>query len=141
MTPDDLRTVTESWREFLRERDALQSALERQFLRTEPSPEAAMQRARWLFGAVEELVEFLPVPSRLEVHAREIAAAWPDPLSAPSYAVDGVAWMAAACECLPSWTELTATAWRQAWRLLSDVLAAETLSPFAVPCRTPAPDA
>ena len=37
----------------------------------------------------------------------------------------------AAC---PTWTDRTERAWRQAWLLLSDVLAAESLSPFAGPC-------
>jgi hypothetical protein len=80
--------------------------------------------------AVDELVGLLPVPSVLAARARDLGTSWPEPLTAPCYAVDGRAWMAAAAACSPSWTEATASAWRQAWLLLSDELAAETLSPF-----------
>ena len=39
--------------------------------------------------------------------------------------------MDAARECLPSWSDRTEAAWRQAWLLLTEALAAETMSPFA----------
>jgi hypothetical protein len=39
--------------------------------------------------------------------------------------------MGAARACLPTWTDRTEVAWCQAWLLLSDVLAAEALSPFS----------
>ena len=46
-------------------------------------------------------------------------------------AVDGTAFMAAAAACAGRWTRTTESAWRQAWLLLADELAAEALSPFA----------
>ena len=52
-------------------------------------------------------------------------------LTAPSFAVEGAAWLAAAADCCPAWCDADAAAWRQAWLLLSDVLAVEALSPFA----------
>ena len=118
MTPEEFRSVTLSWREFLRRRDSMLVELTRQFRGAGRSPVAAAQRANSLFDGVEELVGLLSTPSRLEVQARDIGARWPDPLSGPSYALDGVAWMAAATACVPSWSEVTETAWRQAWRLL-----------------------
>ncbi len=131
MTPEELHTVQRSWGHVLRERDAVQAALARRFRDRLPTSTAAAERARWLFAAVEELVELLPAPSRLEQRARHVGDTWPDPLVAPSYAIDGCAWMAAAGECVPGWTPRVERAWRQAWHLLSEVLAAETLSPFA----------
>ena len=62
--------------------------------------------------------------------ARGLLASWPDPATSPSYAVDGRAWMAAAGECLPTWSAEVEASWKQGWLLLSEVLAAETLSPF-----------
>ncbi|MFM2079308.1 MAG: hypothetical protein RJA49_3198, partial [Actinomycetota bacterium] len=133
MTPEELRTVTLSWRELLRRRDAMQVELAQQFRGTGRSPVASAQRARSLFDGVEELVGLLCTPSRLEVQARHIGARWPDATAGPSYGLDGVAWMAAAAACVPSWSAVTEAAWRQAWRLLAEVLAAETLDPFAHP--------
>lgn len=130
MTPEDLHTVETSWEAVLRERDAMLVTLAREFRGATSSPAEAAQRARWLFRAVDELVELLATPSRLELHARHLGATWPDPLVAPSYAVDGCAWMRAGRECVPTWSTAVEDAWRQAWLLLSDVLAAETLSPF-----------
>jgi hypothetical protein len=131
MTPEELQAVQSSWRRVVRERDAVQAALARRFEGLVPTSRAAAERARWLFCAVEELVELLPAPSRLEQRARHVGDTWPDPLVAPSFALDGRAWMAAAAECVPGWTPTVQHAWRQAWHLLSEVLAAETLSPFA----------
>ena len=39
--------------------------------------------------------------------------------------------MSAARKACPDWTIVEDRAWRQAWLLLSDVLAEESLSPFA----------
>jgi len=131
VSPDDLQTVQRSWTAFLRHREALLSSLAAHLRDLTPAPIAAAHRACWLFRAVEELVELLPEPSRLELHARHLGETWPDKLVAPSYAVDGRAWMRAADECLDVWSPGIEAAWRQAWLLLSEVLAAETLSPFA----------
>ena len=65
--------------------------------------------------------------------ARALGETWPDPLVAPCFATEGRAWLGAAAECQPSWSPSFETAWRQAWLLLSDVLAAESLSPFQSP--------
>lgn len=108
----------------------MRRALTRRF-EAAPSPIPAAQRAGWLLDAVEDLVDLLPVPSGLASRARDLGATWPDPHRAPSFTVEGRAWMCASAECLPTWTVCTEGAWRQAWLLLSDVLAAESLSPFA----------
>jgi hypothetical protein len=130
MTPDDLNAVQRSWSELRVRRVLLLAALARRFHGASSSPGGAAVRAGWLLAAVEELVGLLPCPSQLAERARDLGETWPDPLIAPSYAIDGRAWMGAARECLATWSERTEDAWRQAWLLLSDVLAAETLSPF-----------
>ncbi len=131
MSPDDLTTVQRSWSELRRGRDPLLAALTRCFEAAPISSLPADVRAAWLLDAVEELVGLLSAPSRLAERARVLGETWPDPLIAPSFAIEGRAWMGAACECLPTWSDRTEVAWRQAWLLLSDVLAAESLSPFA----------
>lgn len=131
MTPDDVRTVQDTWAELRRRRAALLDELTCCFAADGPAVIAADLRAGWLYSAVDELVGLLPAPSRLADRARDIGGTWPDPLTAPCFAIEGRAWMAAAGACLPTWSEKIELAWRQAWLLLSDVLAAETLSPFA----------
>ena len=131
MSPDDLTTVQRSWSELRRGRDPLLAALTRCLDAAPISSLPADVRAAWLLDAVEELVGLLSAPSRLAERARVLGETWPDPLIAPSFATEGRAWMGAARECLPTWSERTEVAWRQAWLLLSDVLAAESLSPFA----------
>jgi hypothetical protein len=133
MTPDDLSAVQRSWSELRRRRAPLLAALARRFDGAASSRGAAAVRAGWLLAAVEELVGLLSSPSQLAERARDLGETWPDPLIAPSYAIDGRAWMGAAGECLATWSDRTEDAWRQAWLLLSDVLAAETLSPFTDP--------
>jgi hypothetical protein len=130
MTPEDLSAVQRSWPECLRTREPLLDALARRFDSVAPTPLHAEQRARWLFSAIEDLVGLLSAPSRLAARARDVGATWPDPLTAPSFGVEGRAWMQAADECLVIWSRELEASWRQAWMLLSDVLAAEALSPF-----------
>ena len=131
MTPEDVSVVKQSWSELRRLRAPLVDGLARRFDGGGTDSRAAgARRAHWLFTVVEQLVELLPSPSRLGTHARVLGETWPDPLTAPSFAVEGRAWMGAACDCLASWSDRTDAAWRQAWLLLSEVLAAETLSPF-----------
>jgi len=130
MTPDDLVTVERSWAELRARRDPLLAALTRRFEAAVGSPTAARLRAAWMLCAVEELVGLLTAPSRLAVRARGIGESWPDPKTAPCFGVEGRAWMGAARDCLPTWTDRAEAAWCQAWLLLSDVLAAEALSPF-----------
>jgi len=134
VTPDDLTHVQHSWAQLCDRRDSLLVELTLSF-RSLPNLNPAStfdapSRAEWLLCAVEELVELLPAPSKLATRARALGHRWPDPLAAPSYEIEGRAWMAAATRCSPSWSEPIEAAWRQAWLLLSDVLAAETLSPF-----------
>ena len=131
MTPEDLSAVQRSWIEFLRVREPLLDALTRRFDPVAPTPIHAAARAEWLLSAVEDLVGLLSAPSRLAARARDLGATWPDPLTAPSFGIEGRAWMHAADECLAIWSPELEASWRQAWMLLSDVLAAETLSPFA----------
>jgi hypothetical protein len=131
MSPDDLSAVQRSWSELRLRRDPLLAALTRRFEAALISSLAADVRATFLLDAVEQLVGLLSAPSCLAERARVIGETWPDPLIAPSFAIEGRAWMSAASECLPTWSERTEVAWRQAWLLLSDVLAAESLSPFA----------
>lgn len=130
MTPEDLSAVQGSWTEFIRVRGPLLAALSRHFEPVAQSPTAAAHRASWLFCAVEDLVGLLAAPSRLAARARDLGDTWPDPLTAPSFAIEGRAWMRAAAECVASWSQDLEASWRQAWLLLSDALAAETLSPF-----------
>ena len=133
MTPEDIDTVQRSWAELRRQRPALDGALTRQYKLLATSPIPASTRSRWLLDAIAELVDLLPVPSRLADRARALGETWPDPLVAPSFANEGRAWLAAAAECQRTWSPAVAAAWRQAWLLLSDVLAAEALSPFENP--------
>jgi hypothetical protein len=133
MTPEDVATVQRSWAELCRH-PALDAALTRQFEafeHTEPSTIPASTRADFLRRAVAELVDLLQAPSRLADRARALGQTWPDPQVAPCFAREGRAWLAAAAECQASWSPSVENAWRQAWLLLSDVLAAESLSPFA----------
>lgn len=131
MTPDDLRTVQRSWLDLRRRRASLITELACRFDQAGPSAIAPSTRAEWLFGTVAELVELLAAPSQLAERACDLGKTWPDARTAPSFGLEGRVWMAAACACLPTWNRKVELAWRQAWLLLSDVLAAETLSPFS----------
>jgi hypothetical protein len=131
VTPEDIQTVQHAWAELRRCRAALVVALTSCFDAAGVSANgAAALRAEWLVLAVEDLVGLLAAPSQLAQRARALGESWPDPLTAPSFAVEGRAWMGAAHECLETWTDDVEAAWREAWVLLSDVLAAEALSPF-----------
>jgi hypothetical protein len=132
VTPDDLCIVQRTWEQLRTRRATVLSALIAWFDELGPSSIDAAARAGWLFGAVDELVGLLAAPSSLATRARALGATWPDPLTAPSFAIEGRAWLAAGSACAPTWSDETATAWKQAWLLLSDVLAAEALSPFVV---------
>jgi hypothetical protein len=131
MTLDDLFIVDVSWSHLRRERARLLAELTRRFDAASPAAIPAAVRAVWLLDAVEELIVLLATPSRLAAQARLLGETWPDPRTAPSFAVEGRAWLAAASRCLPAWSDETDAAWRQAWFLLSDVLAVEALSPFS----------
>jgi hypothetical protein len=135
MSPDGLCTVQCSWSELCTRRAEVLDALAHAYHLRGSVDIAPSVLAGWLFGAVEVLVELLPSPSRLEACARAIGATWPVPGTHPTFAREGRAWLDAAAACTTGWTEVTDRAWRQAWLLLSDVLAAETLSPFADDCR------
>ena len=130
MTPDDVGAVQRSWAELRRRRAPLIAELTRRYGDAGAGSLLPDLRAAWLYVAVDELVELLPSPSMLAARARDLGESWPEPLTAPCFAVDGKAWMAAAAACSPRWTPAVESAWRQAWLLLSDELAAETLSPF-----------
>jgi len=129
VTPDDLRTVQRSWAQLRLGRAQLVGVLTDRFALV-ASPIPPEIHAAWLVDAVDELVGLLAAPSQLATQARRLGATWPDPLTAPSFGVEGQAWLAAADECLGDWSERTAEAWKEAWFLLSDVLATEALSPF-----------
>lgn len=135
MTPDDLAVVASSWTVLSEDRAPLIAALAAHFgsVADDPSVSAMdpLHRAVWLVTAVNRLVGMLVAPSLLADAAREVGATWPDPRTAPSFHVEGRAWMAAARQCVPTWSRRTEDGWRAAWLLLSDVLAAETLSPFS----------
>jgi hypothetical protein len=131
MTPDDVSTVQRSWAELRRHQAALIAELRQRYGDASAGSLLPDLRAAWLFLAVDELVGLLEAPSRLADRAYDLGDSWPEPLTAPCFAIDGRAWMSAAAACMPHWTPAVESAWRQAWLLLSDVLAAETLSPFA----------
>jgi len=132
MTPDDVSTVQRSWAELRRVQSSMITELTLRY-DSAASPGSLLPdlRAAWLCVAVDELVDLLPSPSMLAARARVLVESWPEPLSAPCFAVDGRAFMAAASACARDWTRATESAWRAAWLLLSDELAAEALSPFA----------
>src|SRR5262245_5883948 len=131
VAPEDIQVVQHSWAQLRARRGLLVAALSLRFQAAGASTHRAAElRAEWLVRAVEELVELLAAPSQLAQHARALGDAWPDPLTAPSFAVEGRAWMRAAHECNETWSDDVEAAWREAWVLLSDVLAAEALSPF-----------
>jgi hypothetical protein len=130
MRPEDVELVERSWALLRCIEGPMLRGLARRFADVSPSPAAAVVRARWMFDATEALVGLLAVPSRLSDRAGALGATWPDPLTAPSFAVDGRAWLATARECVPTWSDRTEDAWRQGWLLLSEVLAAEALAPF-----------
>ena len=130
VNPDELSVVARSWTELRTRPDVLVDRLV-DALSPLVAPWAAEQRARWLVDSVADLVGLLTTPSRLGERARGLAPTWPDPSSPPSFRIDGRAWLSAAREACPDWTILEDRAWRQAWLLLSDVLAEESLSPFA----------
>jgi hypothetical protein len=132
MSPQDLRAVDRSWAELRYRQHELVDELEAAF-RSVGAADAAAARARWLVAAIAELVGLLSAPSRLCEQARVVAGSWPVTGVAPTFAIEGQAWMRAARDVCPSWTDRTEQAWRHAWLLLSDVLANETLSPFAIP--------
>jgi hypothetical protein len=131
MTPDDVGTVQQSWLQLRRVQASLITELTRQYdAAATPGSLLPDLRAAWLCVAVDELVDQLRSPSTLAARARVLIESWPEPLSAPCFAVDGTAFMAAAAACAPQWSKSTEAAWRQAWLLLADELAAEALSPF-----------
>jgi hypothetical protein len=130
MTPDDVLMVERSWAQLRLRRDDLADRLAVSFSAVR-LPATAQRRAFWLVDSVAELVDLLTAPSQLGRRARQLFATWPDPGSSPSFSIDGRAWIAAARDVCPSWTDSAEHAWRHAWLLLSDVLAEEALSPFA----------
>jgi hypothetical protein len=132
MSPEDLGTVDRSWADLRYRQGELVERLESTF-RSVGATDAAAARARWLVYAVAELVDLLAAPSGLGERARLLADSWPLPGTAPTFAIEGQAWMRAARSVSPSWPDGTEQAWRHAWLLLSDVLADETLSPFDIP--------
>ena len=132
MSPEDLGAVDRSWAELRYRQGELVERLESAFRRVGVT-DLAGARARWLVYAVSELVDLLVAPSRLCERARLLANSWPLTGTPPTFAIEGEAWMRATRGVSPLWTEDTEQAWRHAWLLLSDVLANETLSPFAIP--------
>ena len=129
MTPDDVVVVERSWDQLRLRRDDLADRLAESFCAVR-LPATAQRRAFWLVDSVAELVGLLTAPSQLGRRARQLFATWPDPGSSPSFRVDGQAWISAARDVCPTWTDSVEDAWRHAWLLLSDVLADEALSPF-----------
>ena len=96
MTPEDLAAVDRSWTELRHERAALVDRLNASFGTLADCDQTPVWRARWLVDAVSELVGLLTAPSQLEAQARRIATTWPDHCPAPSFGIEGRAWMDAA---------------------------------------------
>jgi len=122
--------VVDSWAGLRPRREALAERLAAAY-GAGLAPDTAQHRARWLVDAVAELVGLLTAPSQLAARARDVAKTLPQPSSAPTFVLDGNAWMVAAREVSASWSDCLEHAWRQAWLLLSEALANESLSPFA----------
>ena len=132
MSPEELALVCESWTELHQCRREIVSSLGESYGAV-LARQTADERARWLIDTVSELVSLLSAPSQLADRARELAQSLPGSETAPTFVLDGNAWMVAARETCGAWTESCEHAWRQAWLLLSDVVANESLSPFAGP--------
>lgn len=132
MSPEDLALVGETWTELQHCRREIVASLGESYGAV-LADEVAEQRARWLVDAVSQLVNLLSAPSQLADRARQLAQSLPGSVTAPTFVLDGNAWMIAARETCPTWTDRCEHAWRQAWVLLSDVVANESLSPFAGP--------
>jgi hypothetical protein len=140
VSPDDLATVRCSWAALAPAGPQLIEVLGDVLANDVDVVEEAQPRARRLVEAVAELVDLLATPSRLGQRARQLAESWPDGSPSPSFRVDGQAWIAAATFCDPCWTASTEQAWRQAWLLLAEELAEDSLSPFSVRTYTPVRD-
>ena len=129
MTPDDLDTVQRSWTHLREHRtsflDRLAVALAGRL-----DAAAAAGHARRLVDATDELIDLLATPSHLARRAHEIVSSWVPGAAAPDLDIDGAAWLSAAAEVSPTWSGEDVAAWRRAWLLLGDVVAAETLAPF-----------
>ncbi len=135
MSPDDLAIVDRSWAELASRRELLVASLAVAIPGCDLSQPDG--RARWLIDSVTELVGLLRAPSELAAAARRRAAMFPCQGSAPTFRVDGRAFLRAAASSIgPSWSPREDRAWRQAWLLLADVLAEQSLSPFADPPST-----
>ena len=134
MSPDDLAIVDRSWAELQPLRDSLVASLSASLPGCDLSQADA--RARWLIDSVTDLVGLLRTPSELGAAARRRAATFPCAGSAPTFNVEGRAFLRAAASIGPSWSPSDGRAWRQAWLLLADVLAEQLLSPFADPPTT-----
>jgi hypothetical protein len=130
VSPEELVAIDRSWADLCHRQTALVEHLESSFRDVDPT-ELAAARARWLVDAVAELVCLLPAPSLLGARARRLAECWPVAGTAPSFLIEGRAWMSAARAVAAEWTEDIERAWRHAWFLLSAVVAEEALSPFA----------
>jgi hypothetical protein len=131
MSPDDLDAVDRSWADLHHRRPELVAHLEVS-LSSAPPADLAEPRARWLVGAVGELVGLLSTPSRLGERARQLVVTFPVEGTAPTFAIEGRAWIQAGRGVSPLWTDETEQAWRHAWLLLADELADQALSPFAL---------
>lgn len=131
MTPDDLVLVERSWTELRAHRPLLLERLA-EALPADAHGGSADAHARRLLDATAALVDLLATPSHLAAAARAIAVSW-GTAPTPRVDVDGVAWMRAAREVCPTWSSSDDVAWRRAWVLLADVLAEESLAPFAGP--------
>ena len=122
--------MVDSWAELQLRRQELTDRLAASYDAVLPR-HVAEQRARWLVDAVAVLVGLLTSPSQLAARARDVAEAVPQPSSAPTFVLDGNAWMIAAHDVSAGWSDCLERSWRQAWLLLSEALANESLSPFA----------
>lgn len=134
MSPEELAQVSETWTEMQHRRGQIAASLGEMYSAV-LAEAIATERARWLVNAVSELVTLLSSPSQLGDRARELAHSLPGADTAPTFVLDGSAWMIAARDACTTWTDSCEHAWRQAWLLLSDVLSNESLSPFAGPSR------
>ncbi|MGZ4724908.1 MAG: hypothetical protein ACXV8L_11940, partial [Ilumatobacteraceae bacterium] len=96
--------MADSWAELQLRREALADRLAASYDAVLPR-DIAEQRARWLVAAVAELVGLLTAPSQLAARARDVAATVPQPTSAPTFVLDGNAWMNAAHEVSAGWSD------------------------------------
>jgi hypothetical protein len=135
MTPEDVVVVQRSWTRLVAQREAFAARLGAA-LAVQRGMAIGPPHAARLLAIADELIPLLATPSALAARVGALVSTWPPGAPAPSVEVDADTWALVARDLLATWTPHDEVAWRRAWVLLVDVLAADCLAPFP----GPAPD-